>query len=441
MAAGLKMQKVEILNGLSKEQKEAVGLLSIGTFLEYFDLMLYVHMAVLLNELFFPKTDPFTASIIASTAFCATFVFRPLGALLFGYIGDTIGRRTTVIITTIMMACSCFIMANLPTYAQIGISASYLITICRILQSLSSMEEVVGAELYLTESTKPPIRYPVVTSINIFSALGATAALGIASFVVSYGLNWRLAFWAGTGIALIGFVARTALRETPEFVNAKLKLTDTLGELGADLKEVMKSRMWSEKVAKKTTLAYFLIQCARPVCFYFIYVYCNGVLTNTFGYSVDQIIKHVFLVSVVDFVGVLFLTYLSYRVYPLKIIKVKIAIFLVFVLCLPYLMSNLRTPLDLFLVQSFICLFCVDTAPAAAIFYIHFPIFKRFTYASFLYALSRAIVYIITSFGLVFLTYHLGHWGLLIIMLPMIFGFGFGILHFERLEKEAGNYL
>jgi MFS family permease len=114
---------------LTKEQKDAVGLLSIGTFLEYFDLMLYVHMAVLLNELFFPKTDPFTASLLAAFAFCSTYILRPFAALLFGYIGDNIGRKATVIITTGIMSISCLVMANLPTYAQIGIGASSAITI------------------------------------------------------------------------------------------------------------------------------------------------------------------------------------------------------------------------------------------------------------------------------------------------------------------------
>ena len=69
--------KVSEQQSLAREQKEAVGLLSIGTFLEYFDLMLYVHMAVLLNELFFPKTDPFTASLLSAFAFCSVFVLCP----------------------------------------------------------------------------------------------------------------------------------------------------------------------------------------------------------------------------------------------------------------------------------------------------------------------------------------------------------------------------
>ncbi|CAK6513941.1 MAG: MFS type sugar transporter [Rickettsia helvetica] len=73
---------------LTREQKEAVGILSLGTFLECFDLMIYVHMTVLLNELFFPKADTKTAAIYSTSAFCSTFVFRPFGALLFGWMGD-----------------------------------------------------------------------------------------------------------------------------------------------------------------------------------------------------------------------------------------------------------------------------------------------------------------------------------------------------------------
>ncbi len=142
---------------LTKEQKEAVGLLSIGTFLEYFDLMLFVHMAVLLNDLFFPKTDPFTASLLAAFAFCSTYLLRPIGALIFGYIGDNIGRKHTVIITTLMMSGSCVVMSVLPTYAEIGITASYTIIICRIIQGMSSMGEIIGAQVYLSEIVKRPI--------------------------------------------------------------------------------------------------------------------------------------------------------------------------------------------------------------------------------------------------------------------------------------------
>ena len=82
---------------LNREQKEAFVLLQAGTFLEYFDLMLYIHMAILLNDLFFPPTDPHSSSLMASFAFCSTFIARPIGALFFGWIGDHIGRKKTII--------------------------------------------------------------------------------------------------------------------------------------------------------------------------------------------------------------------------------------------------------------------------------------------------------------------------------------------------------
>lgn len=114
------------------------------------DLLLYVHMAVLLNELFFPKADPFTASLHSAFAFCSTYVLRPIGALIFGYIGDNIGRKHTVIITTLMMSGSCVVMSVLPTYAEIGITASYTIIICRIIQGMSSRGEKLLEHKYIS---------------------------------------------------------------------------------------------------------------------------------------------------------------------------------------------------------------------------------------------------------------------------------------------------
>ena len=178
---------------LTREQKEAVGLLSIGTFLEYFDVMLYVHMAVLLNELFFPKTDLFTASLLSAFSFCSIFIFRPIGALLFGYLGDHIGRKSIVIITTLMMSLSCIVMAILPTYSQIGIIASWAIMLCRIIQGMSSIGEIIGAEIYLTETIPQQFQSSSITLLGMFSVLGATAALALASLVFLFGLEWRFA--------------------------------------------------------------------------------------------------------------------------------------------------------------------------------------------------------------------------------------------------------
>ena len=220
-----------LLASISREQKKSIALLQVGTFLEYYDLMLYVHMAVLLNELFFPQTDPHTASLITAFAFCITFIFRPIGALIFGWIGDHVGRKSTIIITTVMMAASCIVMANLPTYAQIGITATCLVIVCRIVQGMSSMGEIIGAEIYLTETIPPPKHYSYVALLSFLAALGGTAALGVASLVTMRGFNWRYAFLAGAVVALVGSIARTALRETPDFVDAKRRVKKTFEDV------------------------------------------------------------------------------------------------------------------------------------------------------------------------------------------------------------------
>ena len=115
-------------------------------------------------------------------------------------------------------------------------------------------------------------------------------------------------------------------------------------------------------------------------------------------------------------------------------------LFTIFVLLLPLMISCISSPMQVMGIQLFVCLFGIDMFPAEAILFVHIPIFKRFTYASFLYALSRASMYIITSFGLVYLVKIMGNYGLLVIFIPIVIGFWFGVLHFEQLEKEGENY-
>ncbi len=419
--------------GLSKDQGESVALLSIGTFLEYFDLMIYIHMAVLLNELFFPKTDAHTAALLTAFAFCSTYLLRPIGAIVFGYIGDHIGRKVTVVITTTMMSFSCLVMANLPTFAQIGITASWIVTICRIVQGMSSMGEISGAQLYLSETIQPPARYSAVALLAFSVALGTSAALGLASFVTCFGLNWRLAFWAGATIAVVGAVARTKLRETPDFADAKRKIRENITK-NIDRESLNNDFIEREKVNQKTSLALFLMDCMWPLCFYFSYVYCGNILKNSFNFTPEQIIHQNFIVSLVQIVSLILFVFLSYRVYPLIILKIKLFVsFFIIILC-PYWLNHITDPFYLLLLQSAIIFFAADAAPATSIFYKHFPVFKRFTYISFTYALSRALTYLVTAFGLVYLTENFGNWGTLIIMVPVCVGYMIGLRHFEKLD-------
>ena len=345
------------------------------------------------------------------------------------------------------MAISCFTIAILPTYSQIGITATVMLTCCRIIQGMACTGESTGAELYLTETTKPPVQYPLVAMLTVYTAVGTMAALGIATMVTSLQLNWRIIFMFGAGIALVGSVARTALKETPEFADANRRINKTFATNDHDYIQSHSNEILShnlivqEKVYLKTVLAYFFMQCTRPICFYFAYIHCGNLLKDSFGFTPEQIIFHNFMISILDLFGLIILAILSYKIYPLKILKTKLVIFSLFLLCSPYLLSIIKTPFQLGLIQTFAVFFAFDDMPGGSILYKYFPVFKRFTYTSLIHAIARAFMYVIVSFGLVFLTKCFGNYALLIISTPLSIGFAFGLNHFIRLELGNGSNL
>lgn len=435
------MIKKEFFRSLKREKKEATLLLSIGSFLEYFDLMIYIHMAVLLNEVFFPKTDDLhTKYLFTAIAFSSSYVLRPLGLLLFGWLGDNIGRKTTVIITTIIISVSCIIMANLPTYAQIGISATWIITICRLMQGMASMVGIIGAELYLTEITKPPVQYPIVAMIAVFAVLGINFPLLVVSFATSVATSLdaslRIVFWVGSIVALIGSVARTKLRETTEFADAKQRIKSIFLEANHDIKKLDSNLIYNEKASPSTLFALFFVQCGWPACFFVAYIHFGYILMQDYSLDPIMVTQNNLLISVVNILSCATLVFLSYKIHPLKILKLTTIIFIGFLAISPYLLGTASSTLDITLIQGFLAIFVLNHAPAAPIFFKNLPVFKRFSYTSLTYALARSITSIVTSFGLVYLTKYFNNWSILLLMLPIATGYWYGLSHFEKLEKE-----
>jgi MHS family proline/betaine transporter-like MFS transporter len=198
-----------------------------------------------------------------------------------------------------MMAISCLIMANLPTYAQIGIAAAWGVTLCRIIQGLSALGEIIGADLYLTEITDPPERYPIVSLIGCASSFGGMAALGAASLFIAYALDWRLAFWFGALIALVGGAARTRLKETIEFSDMKRRMKKVLMEEAqthekglAEYQDLTRksSPIWGGEGQGQNSFGIFSHCLLISACFYFSYVYCGNLLKSQFGYTSEQVI-------------------------------------------------------------------------------------------------------------------------------------------------------
>ena len=419
---------------LSKEQREAVSLLSIGSFLEYFDLMLYVHMTVLLNDLFFPTaTNPLVKSFVTAFSWSSAYLLRPVGALFFGQIGDIFGRKITIVITTSTMAICCLIVAVLPTYNQIGIAAPIILLTARMIQSMSASAEITGTEIYITESIKPPKQYPLVGSVAFFSTLGSSVALGIACIVTNprymatalFENSWRIAFFFGAAIGIIGAVLRNTLKEASEFAD--------------------KQKLFKEKISttsKRTPealplIASFFIYCGRPACFYFAFGHCTTILRNNFGLSPSEIISHNLIVSVLDVAATGFVAYLSYKIAPLKIIKFRSIAFFATIFFFPFAMEWFPSAKTVLIFQYITVLFNLSCLPAVPVLFKYFPVLTRFRYAGMVRSVATVLTYVITSFGWVVVTNALGHKGIFIILIPVGLLFGWSVLYFEKKEEAS----
>ena len=363
--------KISTFTELRKEGKMPVALLSTGTFMEYFDLMLYVHMGVLLNELFYDTSDSRNLAILSAIGITITFGFRPLGAYAFGKLGDHYGRKIVLWITTFLMSLACLTMFFLPTYAQIGFTATIIMTICRIAQSLSSVGEIISCDLYFMESTNPPIQYPLSGATDVFGALGGTAALGVATLVTMNGFNWRWAFLFGFGIAFIGFYIRRTLLETKDFSNmvAQINLIQEKFKLSyKEAKKIVEKELERNAPTKKVFYALLTIQCVYPLYYYFAYIYCGDLFKSLFNYSSAEVIHNNFFLSLACLFRGIAVYWISYYVNPLKILKVQLLISLMLVLSLPYLLNNISEPYHLITIQYLFIIFAIHGMPAFAIF-------------------------------------------------------------------------
>lgn len=199
----------------------------LGNGLEWYDYALYGHMAFILSKLFFPGENE-TAKLLATFGvFAVGFVFRPLGAILFGWMGDRYGRRVSLVVAILMMAIPTGAIGILPTYEQIGIAAPILLTLIRVFQGLSLGGEFSGSITYIVEHA-PPDKRGYAGSASVVSLicgflLGSFVSMGTAwlmpdTFEI---WGWRIPFLLGILIGLVGFYIRTHCEESPLYEQAK----------------------------------------------------------------------------------------------------------------------------------------------------------------------------------------------------------------------------
>jgi MHS family shikimate/dehydroshikimate transporter-like MFS transporter len=225
---------VEKVNRRDPEVRKAVrnATLSaiIGTAVEWYDYYLYATAAgTIFNKLFFPSFDNLTGTLLAYTTFAIGFFVRPLGSVLFGMIGDRLGRKAVLITTLLLMGCSTTAMGLLPTYVAIGIAAPILLCVLRALQGLGSGAEYAGAVLMVVEYAPANRRGLYGAAPYMGVALGLL--LSLATFHYASDLTkeqfeewgWRIPFLLSAVVVIIGLIFRATLKETPVFAELKEK--------------------------------------------------------------------------------------------------------------------------------------------------------------------------------------------------------------------------
>jgi len=220
--------QVEGKTPLTSEERMVIVASSVGTVFEWYDFYLYATLAPFFATLFFPKGNDTAALLSAFAAYAAGFLVRPFGALVFGRIGDLIGRKYTFLVTIVVMGMSTFGVGLLPTFATVGWLAPIIMVTLRLLQGLALGGEYGGAATYVAEHSAPNRRGYNTSWIQTTATVGFFLCLGIImacrstmtkEAFASWG--WRIPFWMSIFLLAVSVWIRLKLHESPVFTKMK----------------------------------------------------------------------------------------------------------------------------------------------------------------------------------------------------------------------------
>ncbi|MEG0445998.1 MAG: MFS transporter, partial [Comamonas sp.] len=229
---------------MSPEERKVIFASSLGTVFEWYDFYLYGSLAAIIAKQFFSGLDSGSAFIFALLAFAAGFIVRPFGALVFGRLGDMIGRKYTFLVTILLMGLSTFIVGILPNYASIGVAAPIILIVLRMLQGLALGGEYGGAATYVAEHAPHGKRGAYTSWIQTTATLGLFLSLlvilGVRTSVGEEAFadwGWRIPFLVSILLLAISVWIRMTLSESPAFQKMKAEgkvskapLTESFGQ-------------------------------------------------------------------------------------------------------------------------------------------------------------------------------------------------------------------
>jgi MFS family permease len=214
----------------SRTIRSVIAASSVGTMIEWYDFYIFGMLAKTISTQFFPEGNATAALLSTLAIFAAGFIVRPFGALVFGRLGDLIGRKYTFLLTLVLMGGSTFLIGLVPGYKAIGIAAPLLVLLLRLVQGLALGGEYGGAATYVAEHAPPGKRGYYTSWIQTTATLGLFVALGVimlvklnmtdGQFNAQWG-GWRYPFWISIVLVAISVYIRMKMKESPLFIKLK----------------------------------------------------------------------------------------------------------------------------------------------------------------------------------------------------------------------------
>jgi MFS family permease len=251
---------------MTKEEKKVIFASSLGTVFEWYDFYLYGSLAAVISKQFFSGVNETTGFIFALMAFAAGFAVRPFGAVVFGRLGDLIGRKYTFLITILIMGISTFVVGLLPTYASIGVAAPVILVCLRLLQGLALGGEYGGAATYVAEHAPQGRRGEYTAWIQTTATLGLFLSLIVILLTRNFTgadfdvWGWRIPFLLSIVLLAVSMWIRLSLSESPAFLKMKAE--------GTRSKAPIKESFGQSKNLKIVLLALFGLVVGQAVVWY-----------------------------------------------------------------------------------------------------------------------------------------------------------------------------
>lgn len=359
----------------------------LGNGLEWYDFAIFGYFAPIFSRQFFPTTSSLVSLMNTFAIFAVGFLCRPLGAYIFGRLGDQQGRKAALLLSMLLMALSTSLMGILPTYDQVGITAPILLTLLRIFQGISLGGEYTGSLSFIIEHS-PPTRRGFIGACNysgvyLGSAFGASVGALVTIFTTSEQLQawgWRIPFFVGFVMALLGYNLRRKIEETPLFLELKKS------------KSIVKSPL--KKLLKENSSEMLLaigIMLPSTVWVYLLFVYLPTYLSQMRQWELFQSLTVNLIPLMVLFVSIPYAGHLSDYWGRKKVIFLG-QILLIIIAPISFLNLSEGGFIQVMFLQTLIALFfALSYGPTAALFAELFPTNVRSTGMAISYHIATGV--------------------------------------------------